>query len=195
MLKVAITGNIASGKSSVEKVLKDKGFNVLDTDDVSHDLLKNEIAKQKIIDVFEGFDIVENGELSRPKLGQIVFQDADYRKKLENILYPIIKDEIGKFFEVCEKENDSLAFVSAPLLFEAKFDSLFDKIIFVFADDEKRLERLMKRNDFPYEYAKNRLEIQMSQEKKVPLCDFVIYNNDGIDSIEGKVEKVLEKLV
>lgn len=196
MLKVAITGNIASGKSSVEQILRGKGFKVLDTDDVSHDLLKNEIAKHKIINVFEGFDILENGEISRPKLGRIVFQDGTYRKKLENILYPMIKEEIGKFFDICEKEKASLAFVSAPLLFEGEFDTLFDKIILVYADDEKRLERLMKRNDFSCEYAKNRLEIQMSQEKKVPLCDFVIYNNeDGIETIEKKIEVVLQQLV
>lgn len=80
MLKVAITGNIASGKSAVESILRDKGFKVLDTDEVAHSLLFDEKVKNELISAFTEYDILENAEISRPKLARIVFDDEVLRK-------------------------------------------------------------------------------------------------------------------
>lgn len=193
MQKIAITGNIASGKSEVEKILKEKSFKVLDTDDVAHNLLNDKSVKKQLISIFERFDIIENCSISRQKLGKVVFKYANLRKKLENVLHPLIKDEIEKFFRSLEK-NEKLAFVSIPLLFEANFEYMFDKIILVYADDKIRQERLIKRNNLPESYAKNRLKIQLSQDEKINLSDFVIYNNGTIEFLRKNTEEILQIL-
>lgn len=194
MLKIGITGNIAAGKSTLEELLKERGFKVLDTDDVAHNLLKNDAIKKEILENFSIYDIVENGELSRRKLAKIVFTSETDRKKLEEILHPLIKESIKHFFSAHES-REKIIFVSVPLLFEAKFEDLFDKIVLVYAYDEIRLERLIKRNDLSPEMAQNRLNIQMNQDKKRPLAGYIIFNNKSIEDLEMQLENLLSSLV
>lgn len=192
MLKIAITGNIASGKSTVEGVLRQKGYKVLDTDFVVHELLEDENVKKQVIATFSDFDILDDNEISHKKLGQIVFKDAALRKTLESILHPLVKIEIEKFFE--KEKNAKIIFVSVPLLFETKFELLFDKVILVYADDKIRLNRLIERNNLPVEYAQNRLDIQMSQDEKVKLADYVVYNNKTLCDLSLEIEEILSLL-
>lgn len=192
MLKIAITGNIASGKSVVEEILKEKNFPVLDCDNVVHELYKETSIKKQILTVFSEFDILEDGNISRPKLGKIVFVNEPLRRKLEGLIYPYVKQEILRFF--CEQEGENIAFVSIPLLFESGFETIFDKTILIYADDKIRIARLIKRNKLEPEHAQNRLDIQMNQDKKVKLSDFVIYNNGSLEDLSGEVEKLLNYL-
>ena len=194
MIKVAITGNIASGKSTAEGFLKAKGYKVLDTDDVAHALLKDERTKELIISAFSKLDILEDGELSRPKLGMIIFTNKTHRRILERILHPLIREEIRQYFKAQEK-REKIVFVSVPLLFEAKFEALFDKIVLVYADDELRIKRLVERNDLTEEMAKNRLGLQISQDKKKPLVAHIIVNNGSIEDLELQVNDLVENLV
>lgn len=193
MLKIGITGNIAAGKSTVEEFLVRKGYKVLDADSVAHDLLLNDLVKSQILQEFSKYDVIEDGELSRPKLGRIIFEDAEERKKLESILHPLIRDEIKQFFSANEKREKTI-FVSVPLLFEAKFEDLFDKILLVYADDEIRLKRLIDRNDLSEEIAKNRLQIQMSQDLKKPLAAHIIFNNESVEDLEVAVDDFAHNL-
>jgi len=194
MLKVAITGNIAAGKSTVEGLLKEKGYKVLDTDDISHNLLKDDQAKQTIIATFSGFDILENGEISRTKLGKIIFLNEEYRKTLESILHPLIREEINRYFKANEK-SEEIVFVSVPLLFEAKFETLFDKTVLIYADDEIRIKRLIARNDLNEEMARNRLGLQMSQDKKKPFVGYIIFNNGSLEDLECQVTDLERNLI
>ena len=194
MLKVAITGNIAAGKSTVEKMLKEKGYKVLDADSIAHQLLREDYSKNKIIEAFSDFDILEDGELSRLKLGKIIFTDTENRKTLESILHPLIREEIIQFFNALEKRVD-IVFVSVPLLFEAKFEDLFDKIVLVYADDDIRIRRLVDRNDLSEEMAQNRLNIQMSQDKKKPLSAYIIFNNETLEDLALQVGDLEENLI
>lgn len=192
MLKVAITGNIASGKSQVENYIMSKGYSVLDTDVVAHNLLENDFVKNKVINAFAGYEICENSKISRLKLGELVFCNSDLKKKLEGILHPIIQQEIEKFFLLNKKEK--LVFVSVPLLFEVGFEKFFDKTILVFADDKIRLERLLKRNGLSVNDAQKRLNSQISQDNKLSLADYVIYNNSSLESLFITVDKIIQIL-
>ena len=105
MKKIAICGNIASGKSTVENFLAEKNFCVFDTDKISHEILKKN--SEKIIETFKNFDILENGKISRKKLGNLVFFDENLRKKLENIIYPKLRENLLQIFS----ENEDKKFV------------------------------------------------------------------------------------
>lgn len=178
MTRIALTGNIASGKSAVQKILQENGFKVLDCDDVAHSLLT--VKNPQLYETFKDYDVFENNEFSRIKLGQLVFNNEKLRNKLEEIIHPQIVQEIEKFEGI----------VAIPLLFEAKLEHLFDKIIMVYADDEKRLARLMKRNNLTREEALKRMKSQLPQDEKLPRCNYVINNNGTLEELTIKMQNL-----
>lgn len=195
MIKVAITGNIASGKSCVENYLNDKGFKVIDADKVNHSLLlhDDEVIKE-IKNLFKNQDIIGiDGTLSREKIGKIVFSDKKMKSELEKILHKKIDEEIEQFIKINEKEK--IIFVSVPLLFETNQDVKYDIIIFVSAKKKIRLIRLMKRNNFSEEYAKVRINSQMKEELKIKKSDYVIYNNSDFENIKHQIDNILKELI
>ena len=187
MYKFAISGNIASGKSVVEDILKQKGFIVFDTDKLSHEILSD--FKSEVIKAFEGFDITEGNNISRAKLGKIVFENKDLKKKLEDIIYPKLKERILNIFN--ENKKEKYVFISIPLLFEVGWENMFDKILFVKTDDNVRLKRLMARNQLTIEEAERRLNSQKSQDLKVKKSDFIICNNDDIINLQKEVDEFI----
>ena len=186
MRKIALTGNIASGKSTVKNILIKKGYKVLDTDDIAHKLLdkKSEI----IISTFANYDITENGKISRQKLAKIVFNNTNLRQKLENIIHPLIKIKIEDFFKA--NLDESIVFVEIPLVFEAGMQDLFDEILFIACDDEIRLKRLILRNNITKQEAENRINSQISQQEKISKSNFVIYNNSTVQDLENELNEL-----
>ena len=187
MIKIAITGNIASGKSAVEKLLSAKGFTVYDTDKIAHEILEN---SNEVRLAFKDFDILTNDKIDRKKLGDIVFSNKNLLQKLEAIIHPLVKDKLLKIFE----KDDFIVFVSVPQLFEAGFETLFDKIVFITAPEETRLERLMGRNNLTREDALKRIVAQEKDETKIPKCNFVIQNNADLTNLERQVNGLLASI-
>lgn len=190
MISIAIVGNIASGKSTVENVLRKKGYKVFDSDIIAHEVLDD--LSEKILEAFKGYDISENGKISRQKLGALVFDDKNLKEKLENIVHPEIKVRIKKIFE--ENKLEKYIFVSIPLLFEVGWRNLFDKILFIYTEDKIRLNRLMQRNNFTKDEALARIKSQLPQEEKVKVSDFIINNNHSIDVLQKYIERFIIQL-
>lgn len=179
MLKIAITGNIASGKSTVEKIIENNGYKVYDTDKIAHNLLES--SKE----VKEAF-----GTINRSEIAKIVFANSEKLQLLESILHPKVKEEILKIFS----NNDNVVFISVPQLFETGFDKLFDKIIYITADENKRHKRLMLRNHLTAKEAWIRIKAQKENNKKEK-SDYIIENNDDYCQLENKVKEILYSIV
>ena len=179
MLKIAITGNIASGKSTVEKIIEDNGYKVYDTDKIAHKILENSEEIKKAF-----------GTIDRKEIAKIVFSNPEKLKLLESIIHPKVKEELLKIFN----HNEKVVFISVPQLFESGFDILFDKIIFVTADENLRKERLIKRNSLTLEEAQKRIDAQ-KEDGKIAKSDFVIENNLDLEKLKSQVEDILSILV
>ncbi|MBP7211484.1 dephospho-CoA kinase [bacterium] len=191
MQKVAIVGNIASGKTAIKKFLVENDYKVLDTDVVTHKLQELPSVISKIVEKFSGFDILENDKISRVKLGKIVFSDKTARKKLESILHPLIRLEIDKFFLQNNKEN--IVFVEIPLLFEANMADLFNKIIFVKCDVQTQIKRLQMRNNLSKKEAQQRINSQMPQDCKIEKSDIIIDGSGTLENLYLQLKNLSEK--
>ena len=194
MIKVAITGNIASGKSKVEEYITTLGYKVIDSDKINHEILSTDIfAIEEIKSAFLNYDILdEDGNLSREKIGKIVFNNIDLKKKLEEILHKRISIKIQEFY--LKNSQEKVLFVSVPLLFEANMQNQFDKIIFISAPEEKRIQRLINRNGYDIEYAKKRVASQISEDIKIPQVDYVIDNNSDLENLYFQVDEIVNKI-
>lgn len=190
MIKVGITGNIASGKSEIEKILIQKGYKVIDADDIAHELLV--LHEADIIKAFSGYNITVNGKISRKLLGDIVFINKVMKDKLEAILHPLIFEKVNAFFD--EHKNEDIVFVSAALLYESGMDKLVDKVLFIYCDDRIRLEHLIARNNLTREEALIRMHSQVPQEEKVYKSFYVINNNETLQALYKKVDMFLSKV-
>ena len=190
MIKVALTGNIASGKSTVQEILENKGYKVLDTDKTGHMLLD---TMPEIKNAFKDYDILnQEGSIDREKLGKIVFSSPMLKQKLESIIHPAIKDKILEFFE--QNKSERAVFIGIPLLFESNMRDIFDKAVLIYTDDFTRKERLILRNNYTPEYAELRMKAQMPQDEKKLLCDDIIFNNGTLSELENSVDECLSRI-
>lgn len=180
MIRIAITGNIASGKSTVEKIIEELGFKVFDTDKIAHEILE---SSEEIKEVF--------GTTDRSEIAKIVFNDKEKLTILENIIHPQVKEKI---LEIFSKEF-KIVFISVPQLFEAGFENLFDKIIFVTANVDIRLERLMKRNSLTQKEALIRINAQNDEKDKINKSDYIIENNFDENELKIQVKNLLSILI
>lgn len=186
---IGITGSIACGKSFVSKTLNDMGYPVIDTDLISHNLTSD---KAKVNDDLASYfpEAVSNGILNRKKLGEIVFNDAKRRIKLNEILHPLI----FKMTKEAIDKNDGIIFVDVPLMFEAHFDVLCDKIICVYTEKSSQLERLMKRDNISAVEALKKIESQMPIEDKIKKSDFILKSEEDFNDTKKNIIDILNKI-
>ena len=190
-MNIGITGSIACGKSTVSDYLIAKGYTIIDADKLGHVALNSDDVKRKLAEKF-GDEILENNEISREKLGKLVFGNDDNLKILNSIIHPKIKELILKLQE--EHKDEDLVFLDIALLYEANFVDLVEKVAVVYVDEDVQLERLMTRNSLSKEEAIKRIESQMSPREKAALGDFVINNSYSKEDTFQQIDEILEKL-
>ena len=188
-MKIAITGSIGSGKSSMGDYLREQEKIVFDTDKMVHDLYRNnKQIYNAVIDLF-GEEILDPDQsINRSKLGQIVFNSSDAIQKLEKIVYP----EITKIIKSYD-ENDTVVFYEVPMLFEAQMAYLFDYVVMVDTDDEIALNRLSQYRP-NIKDAKERLCLQMDRSLKRKQSNYVILNNGNLDSFHHQIDDWLKNI-
>lgn len=195
MRVVGLTGGISSGKSTVSNLFKAHGIPVVDADVVARDALKKGTGGwKKVVEAF-GNDILHpDGEVDRPKLGRIVFSDADKRQLLNRLLAPYISSGIVKEILKLWLKGCKVIVLDVPLLFEAKMDKWAKPIVVVWVDRETQLKRLMARDRITEEEANNKINAQMSLNTKRSKADIVIDNTGSLEELQVQFEKVLHEV-
>ncbi|MBR2578395.1 MAG: dephospho-CoA kinase [Erysipelotrichaceae bacterium] len=185
-MKIAITGSIGSGKSTVSAYIKDKGYHVFDCDAYNAFLLeKGHEGYRRVKETFP--EAFEGSKLNKKTLAGIVFNDPGKKALLESILHPLIIEEMIK-----ESKAHDPFFAEVPLLFESGLEGLFDRSLLIVCDEDIALERLVLRG-MEKEEAQRRIRSQMSVEKKIYRADEIIYNNGNLWDLYKETDKWLRK--
>ncbi|HNR65100.1 MAG TPA: dephospho-CoA kinase [Atribacterota bacterium] len=198
ILIVGLTGGIVSGKSTVAKMFKQLGAQIIDADKIARSIVQpGEKAWQSIVENFGRGILSDNQELNRKELARIVFADKEKLETLNRITHPeitaIIKDKIERM----RRKNitkESICIVEAPLLFEAHLEEMMDKIIVVYLNREEQIRRLLLRNNLTQQEAIDRIESQMPLEEKVQRADYIIDNCTSINQTKKQVKQVWSEL-
>ena len=196
MKVVGLTGGIASGKSSVAKILENYGAVVVDADLLAREIVApGAPAYQAIVEAFGNTVLRPDGTLDRTALGKLVFADVAARKVLEEITHPRIAEQAARRIEEERLRGTKVLFYVVPLLIEAGLVSTVDEVWLVSVDKEEQIKRLMKRDAIPREEALRKIAAQMPLLEKAAFAD-VIIDNDGLpEETERYVKSEWQRLL
>lgn len=189
---IGITGGIASGKSTVTEFLKQQGYQVIDADQVVHELQEPEgRLYQALLSTFGSAILQEDGHLDRPKLGAMLFGDPELLAQSSQIQNQIIREELAGRRDLLA-ETEDFFFMDLPLLFELQYEDWFDQIWLVDVTKETQLSRLMTRNSLSQEEAEKRIAAQLSLQEKRKKADVLIENNGNLEDTLAQVDQLLK---
>ncbi len=186
---IGITGSMGSGKSKVASFLA-KHYPVLDCDQVNAQLLEKGEKGYSYLTQLPWIVLDEKEQIDKKKMAQEIFNNEKKKKIVENILHPLILDEMKIWIS---KQASGFVFIEVPLLFESQMEAYFDSIWCVVVSKEIAFERLFKYRNFTLEQAKERIDQQMSVEEKKKRSSFVIENNGSLKDLEEEIHKTLRK--
>lgn len=188
--KVAITGSIGSGKSAFCNILSEKGYTVINADELSKELLvTNKDVKNKIIQVF-GSESYTNNEINKKYIADKAFSTPANVQKINSIIHPVVVAEIKKIYN--EKEGkEKIIFVEAALIYEADMENIFDNVVLVTADKSVRKERKITNNNMVADEFEKRNANQIPDSEKKKRADFVFENNSSLDDLRSKAELLI----
>ena len=197
MMKIGLTGGIGSGKSTVTNLFRKRGAHVIDLDLIAHQVEEpGGAAWQGIVENFGEGILDTEGRIDREALGKIVFRDNAKREELNGIVHPAVFDEWRRRIdEIGRRDSGGIVISDIPLLIEVGWHKEMDIVILVYVSPEVQVERIMKRNGYTFEEARDRLRSQMPLAEKVPFADFVIRNEGPLEETEAVVEEIWEKLL
>lgn len=194
---IGLTGNIASGKSSVAQMFEKLGARIIDADLVARAVVEpNRPAWNEIRDTFGAEVLNPDGTIDREKLGEIVFNDEEKRKALNEITHPRIIEEIKGLIERSRDEGVKVTIIEAALIVEKGgwLRDIIDNLIVVSASEDSRIERLMYRNGYSREEALSRIRSQMPSAEKEKHGDFIIDNSTSLEDTGSQVISIWEKI-
>ena len=187
---IALTGGIATGKSTVASLFMMHGFLTIDADKITHKLLDKHSLD--IANLF-GNEYIEENKVLRKKLGNLIFNDKIQKKKLENFIHPLIKQEIIKEAKIFEEQQKPYL-IDIPLFFENKNYNIKNSIV-VYTPKETQIKRLIDRDNSTHTEAISRINNQMDIEDKKQLSTFIIDNSKNLKNLQNEVERVKKELI
>ena len=195
MIKIGVTGNIGSGKTTLTNFFDTKKTYIFNADkEAKKHLKKHSVLQKKLVNVF-GKNILTGTDLDFKKLAHVSFENEKNQKILNGIIWPEVGVLITNALKSAENKNYKYFIVDAALLFEANFQHFFDYIILVTADKEIRLKRAIKRKNIDLSQIKKRMALQLSDNEKIDKANFVIENNLDIQNLKKEFNQVFKKII
>ncbi len=193
--KVALTGGISSGKSTVGSLFKDQGAYVLDADVIVHQLLDHPSVQSQIIQLL-GPQIQADGKINRKKVAEIVFHDFEKLNRLENMLHPLVREEVEeKFKEISKEKKWTLFVVEIPLLFETEAEKFYDATVAVIAPENQCKTRYAHKHPFGQKSFEMRVKRQLPQTEKAKRADFVLVNDGTFEDLKQAFNQMYSQLI
>ena len=196
---IGLTGGIGTGKSTVSRKLRERGYPVIDLDVISREVIEypeviNELIRNFGIEILESQNNISGKKsISRNKLRQTVFKEEKKVSVLNSIMHPPIVEEMRRQIEKLRKSYKTV-FVEVQLLFEAKLEKEFDIIVLVYADKKTQLERVLKRDGRIEGEVQQIINAQMDMTEKRRLSNYIIENNGDSEMLDLEIEKFIKKL-
>lgn len=190
---IGLTGGIATGKSTVSQMFRERGAAIIDADLIARQVVEPGTEGLSQVVAYFGKHVLDSeGRLNRPALASIIFQDESKREKLNSILHPLIRREMKEQTEnILKKDPNQVVIWDVPLLYEGKKMTQFvEKIIVVYVPESIQLKRLMLRNSLTEAEARSRIRAQLSIEEKKKMADFIIDNSGSLLETERQVDRL-----
>jgi len=192
---IGLTGGIASGKSTVAKIIAQSGIPVLDADEIARLVVqKTSPGLAQVVASFGASILNPQGELDRKAIGAMVFNDKKKLLELEAILHPLIRAEVQKRKKNLESKNELMAFYDVPLLFEKNMQKDFDEIVLVTTNRDLQLSRMQTRDGFSLEDAEARLKNQIPLPEKESQATRIIFNNGSLKDLQAATSKLIQEI-
>lgn len=192
---IGLTGGIGSGKSTVSEILRNKGYVVLDADEIGKKVTaKDEPLLRLLVKEF-GIEIIqEDGTLDRKMLANLAFGDRSKTNRLNELVQTaILCRSVEEFHKISLSGQEKPMFFEVPLLFEAGWDKYMSQIWLVTAPEDVRIERVEIRDGMSEEEIRTRIRLQMSEEEKMERADVIIENDGGMAKLMAQVEKAISE--
>ncbi|PIC80445.1 dephospho-CoA kinase [Sporosarcina sp. P18a] len=190
---IGLTGSIASGKSTVANMLREKGYPIVDADVIAREVVEpGSPLLDKIQQTFGKEVLREDGTLNREQLGAIIFGNQKKRQQLNELMHPAIRGRMVNQKEDYLTQGYQTVIMDIPLLFESRLQDYVEKIIVVSVTKQIQKQRLMARNEWTEAEADARIASQLDMDSKEQGADAVIYNNETLDETEKQLDAILE---
>ncbi len=196
LLLIGLTGGIASGKSAVSEMMRELGSFIIDFDILAREVVMPGKPSYEYIVEYFGADILKSDNtVDRKQLSNIVFKNSEKRRRLEAFTHPFIwKEFIGQVKEISSGHKRAIVTAVIPLLIEGGKESIFDRIVLVYASPEIQIKRLMERDGITRQEALRILNAQMPIDAKIKKADFVIKNESTLEKTKKEVEALWKSL-
>lgn len=190
MKKIAITGGVATGKSTVLNILKKMGFSTFSCDEVVKKLYEKAYIQNKILKTLGKEILGENGKIDKKKILEKIIEDPLFKKKLEKIFHPLVKKALLNFIKK-EEKKEKIIFAEVPLLFEVGWEDLFDEIWVISCDENLQKKRIAKKG--LKEWGEKLLSLQIPLKEKEKKAHRVIYSDKSLKDLEEEIKEILKK--